>query len=88
MKPFDVAFMKDTPIEVQRQYYKMLRDAGPEKRLETCLRLSKLVREMALNGIRQAHPDLPWPEVRREYMRQILRPEEFMKFFPGSGHAG
>jgi len=82
MEPLNVAFMRDTPLEMQRIYLKMLRDAGPQKRVALCLHYSALVRQMAIAAIRRAHPEYAETDIRREYLREILSPEEFRRFYP------
>ena len=48
--------MSDTSPKANARYFELLRQAGPEGRLEICLGLSRATRELAIAGIKQAHP--------------------------------
>lgn len=80
--PNDLAFMRDTDLATQRIYYAMLKKISPDQRLANGLRLSRMTRNAHLALIRERRPELTPDEVRREYLRAILKPEEFRAFYP------
>lgn len=88
MEPFDVAFMKDTPIEVRWKYYSMLRAIGPDKRFSQGMRLAQMTRETWLANIQKQNPDFSKEDVRREYLRRILTPEQFEIHYPKEKASG
>ena len=49
--------MDDTQPKAKARYVELLRQAGPERRLEMCASLSRSTRELAIAGIKAAHPD-------------------------------
>jgi hypothetical protein len=68
----------DTSPQADARYHELLRRMPPERRLEAAMRLSQAVRELAIAGIRQRHPDADEEEVRvrlavRMYGRQQVR---------------
>jgi DNA-binding HxlR family transcriptional regulator len=54
----------DTSPSADARYHELLRALPPERRLETAMKLSRAVRELAISGIRQRHPDADEREVR------------------------
>lgn len=54
----------DTSPAADARYHELLRRMAPERRLEAAMRLSAGVREMALAGIRQLHPQATEQELR------------------------
>lgn len=56
--------MRDTSPEADARYHDFLRALAPERRLETSMKLSRAVRELALAGIRERHPEADEQEVR------------------------
>jgi len=56
--------MNDTSPKADARYHELLRRMPPEGRLEAAMRLSRAVRELAVAGIRQRHPDACDEEVR------------------------
>jgi hypothetical protein len=56
--------MVDTSPEADARYHELLRRMAPERRLEAAMRLSQAVRELALAGIRQRHPEAGQQELR------------------------
>ena len=77
-----LAFMRDTDLETQRKYYAMFKTLTPDQRMAAGLRLSRQAREAHLAIIRERNPGFSKDEVRREYLRAILTPEEFQVFYP------
>jgi len=56
--------MVDTTPEADARYHELLRRMPPERRLEAAMRLSQAVRELAVAGIRQRHPEAGEHELR------------------------
>jgi hypothetical protein len=54
----------DTSPEADARYHELLRALAPERRLETAMKLSRAVRELAIAGIRQRHPEADENETR------------------------
>ena len=48
--------MDDTSPKANARYFELLRQAGPAKRLAICASLSRTTRELAIAGIKAAHP--------------------------------
>jgi hypothetical protein len=70
--------MLDTGAEASRRYHELLRARAPHERLAQALALTKMVRELAVAGIRSRHPDASPEEVRvrlavRLYGREAAR---------------
>ncbi len=68
----------DTSPQADARYHELLRRMPPERRLEAAMRLSQAVRELAIAGIRQRHPNADDEEVRvrlavRMYGREQVR---------------
>jgi hypothetical protein len=76
-----MSFMHDTDLETQKKYYALLKAMSPEKRFEQGMRLTIMAREACQDSIRQQYPDYTWEEVRKEYLRRIMTPEEFKTMF-------
>jgi hypothetical protein len=49
--------MVDTTPRASARYHELLRAMAPERRLEAAMKLSRAVRELALAGIRERHPN-------------------------------
>jgi len=62
--------MNDTSRSADARYHELLQALPPERRLETAMKLSLAVRELAIAGIRQRHPDAGEHEVR---VRLVVR---------------
>jgi DNA-binding HxlR family transcriptional regulator len=56
--------VRDTSPEADARYHELLRALPPERRLENAMKLSRAVRELAVAGIRQRHPEASEQEVR------------------------
>jgi hypothetical protein len=70
--------MMDTSSEAWTRYFELLENAGPQRRLEMCLSLSRTVRELAIAGIKSAHAgreltpqELRWRLAERLYGRAV-----------------
>lgn len=55
---------RDTSAAASARYVELLRSMPPERRLEAAMRLSRGVRELAIAGIRETHPDVGEEELR------------------------
>jgi len=55
---------RDTAPEANRRYHELLRERAPYERLAQAMALTKMVRELAVAGIRTRHPDADEAEVR------------------------
>ena len=56
--------MDDTGAKASRRHHELLRACAPHERLAQSLALTKMVRELAVAGIRSRHPDAEPAEVR------------------------
>jgi hypothetical protein len=56
--------MNDTGEEANRRYHELLRAQAPLERLAQAVALTKLVRDLAIAGIKARHPDADEAEVR------------------------
>jgi hypothetical protein len=67
------AYVNDTSPAALARYFELLREAGPGKRLAICASLTQAVRELAIAGIKAAHPDRQLgPEELREKLAERL----------------
>jgi hypothetical protein len=58
------------------------RRLGPQRRLETALRMSDDIRQIAFDGIRYRHPEYGVAEARWALLRLVLGNEHFARAFP------
>ena len=56
--------MHDTGGKANSRYHELLRAQAPHERAAQAMSLSAMVRELAIAGIRQRHPDAAEEEVR------------------------
>ena len=56
--------MNDTSDAADARYHELLRGMTPERRLETAMKLSRGVRQLAISGIRHRHPLASDQEIR------------------------
>jgi hypothetical protein len=56
--------MNDTSPAANARYHELLRTMPPERRLEVAMGLTQTVRELALTGIRDRHPQADEHEMR------------------------
>jgi hypothetical protein len=77
--------VSDTSPKANARYFELLRQAGPERRLEICLVLSRATRELAIAGIKQAHPDrfLSDDELRQKLAERLYGAEVARRVFAG-----
>ncbi len=53
--------LDDTAPQAHAVQVRLLRKAGPDRRLELAIQMTEFVREMSRQGIRRRHPE--WPEL-------------------------
>jgi hypothetical protein len=77
--------VRDTSPKANARYFELLRQAGPGRRLEICLGLSRATRELAIAGIKQAHPDrlLSDHELRQMLAQRLYGVEVARRVFSG-----
>jgi two-component sensor histidine kinase len=63
--------VKDTSPQAQARYFELLGKQTPEQRFASARRLTTMVRELALAGIRHASPGSSEGEVRVELARRL-----------------
>ena len=56
--------MNDTGEKANRRYHELLRAQAPHERLAQAVALTKMVRDLAIAGIKARHPDADDAEVR------------------------
>lgn len=56
--------MNDTGAKASRRYHELLRSRAPHERLAQALALTKMVRDLAIAGIKSRHPDADDAEIR------------------------
>jgi hypothetical protein len=78
-----LTFVSDTSPKANARYFELLRQAGPERRLAICLGLSRATRELAIAGIKQAHPDRLLSD---DELRQKLNQEQRSLIGAGGEH--
>jgi len=80
-----LTLVRDTSPKANARYFELLRQAGPERRLEICLGLSRATRELAIAGIKQAHPDrtLADDELREKLAERLYGAEVARRVFAG-----
>lgn len=69
------AVFSDTSPEIERILFERLRDTPPWRKLEMVAQLNQTVRELALIGLRQQHPNASPDELRRRLADILLGPE-------------
>lgn len=73
--------MLDTSPEQRRRYYQLLRSLTPEQRARKLSGLCKMVRTMALAGIRARKPDALPAEIARELVTLLYGPLAAARLF-------
>ena len=73
--------MNDTSPAAQRRYEELLRQRTPAQRLAIAISLTRAVRELALAGIRSAHPNASPREVQEELAARMYGPELAKRLF-------
>jgi len=77
--------MRDTHPKARAKYFELLRQAGPQRRLEACLSLSRTVRQLAIAGIKQMHPhqNLTDQEIRQKLAERPYGTEVAQRLLAG-----
>ena len=73
--------MNDTSAAADARYHELLRKLSPERRLETAMKLSRAVRELALAGIRLRHPEADDRELRVRLAVRLYGRSAAMRLF-------
>lgn len=79
---FDTDPFHETSPEAQRLYYSVLRMMTAEMKCEISMKLGEHASQSQLAGLRQKYPNYSEDEIKREYLRNILTPEQFSLFYP------
>ena len=77
MKPLSL----DTPPEIQRIQFELLRRLPPSRRLCLALELTELARNMMLAGLRTRFPAASEEEIRRRFIARILSREDVTRVY-------
>lgn len=77
--------MEDTSAKANRRYFELLRQAGPAKRLAIAASLTRATRELALAGIKAAHPGRPLSdrELRQHLAERLYGAKVARRLFAG-----
>jgi hypothetical protein len=80
-----LTFVSDTSPKANARYFQLLRQAGPERRLAICASLSRATRELAIAGIKQAHPGrlLSDGEIRQKLAERLYGAQVARRVFAG-----
>jgi len=81
VKPF--TFMHDTPLEAKRAYYAAMHRLTPEEKLQRAQTLSRMARDVAMQGIRDRHPEYDDEQVRHAYIKMLVGGRTFEQLYPG-----
>lgn len=73
--------MNDTSPAAQLRYEELLRQRTPAERLAIAMTLSRAVRELAIAGIRAAHPNASPREVQAELAARMYGSEVKRRLF-------
>jgi hypothetical protein len=73
--------VNDTSPIAQRRYDELLRQRTPAQRLAIAMSLTRAVRELAVAGIRSAHPNASPREVQAELAARMYGPELARRLF-------
>ena len=63
--------MRDTSPGALARYHQLLREAGPQRRLQICAQLSTATRQLALAGLRERYPDASDAFVRKKLAERV-----------------
>lgn len=76
MRPFD------TTPEAERVQLEVVRQMGPEKRLQAGVALSRTCRNLLTEGVRGRHPEYDEGQIRLAVIRLMLPEKLFLAAFP------
>lgn len=66
---------RDTTPEAERVLLDLIRQATPARKLEIVGNMNKLLRELAISGLRSRHPDASDEEIHRRLADIVLGPD-------------
>ena len=73
--------LSDTPIEVRRKQFELLRRLTSEQRLERAIDLTRTVRQLVLSDLRHRYPNAPEEEIRRRFIARVLTRDEVIRAY-------
>jgi hypothetical protein len=73
--------MNDTSVKASRRYHDLLRARAPHERLAQAVALTKMVRELAVAGIKARHPNADASEIRVRLAVRLYGRAAAEKFF-------
>ena len=79
--------MKDTPPEMQRVHYEIIRKMPPDRKLKQVFDTHQMGRGIAMAGLKMRHPDATEKELWWLWAHQHLGRELFDQVY-GSSHEG
>jgi hypothetical protein len=74
---------RDTTVKAARVQFDIFRNMQPQQRLELALKMSTSLRNVALAGVRNRHPEYTDPQVKLAYARLTLGEKLFRDVYPG-----
>ena len=74
---------RDTAIKAAQIQFDIFRKMKSQRRLELALQMSTALRNVALSGIRNRHPEYAEPQVKLAYARLTLGEKLFRDVYPG-----
>ena len=75
------AFAQDTSPDAAQRQFDVLKKMGTDGRAKLTVELSDNLREVAMSGIKQRHPEYSKQQVQKAYFKLILDRELFQKAF-------
>ncbi|MDD9947304.1 MAG: hypothetical protein OXU20_40070 [Myxococcales bacterium] len=75
--------MQDTSPQARARYFELLAQQTPSQRFSNARRLTGMVRQLALAGLRDAPPDASDAELRVELARRLYGDEVAERLRPG-----
>ena len=72
----------DTSPEAERIQLDIFRRMGPDKRLESAIRLAQTSRELLREGVRLRHPEYREQEIKLAVIRLSLGESLFLRAYP------
>lgn len=73
--------LSDTPIEIRRKQFELLRKLSPEERLTQALDLTDTVRQLVMSDLRHRHPEASEDEIRRRFIGRVLTRDEVIRAY-------
>jgi hypothetical protein len=79
--PDDILRPRDTSEEAWEVYLDILRKMTPEQRMMRAFRLTDTMRDVAMSGIRQRHPEYDDSQVRMALLGITMSKEQWRQHF-------